>query len=54
MSLSRRDFLGAMAAIPALEAGRTEPELLLHNGNFVTMDARQPRAQAVADRKSVV
>jgi len=27
---------------------RTEPELILYNGNFWTVDPRQPRAQAVA------
>jgi len=51
MSSSRREFiqalgsLGGMAFLPLL---RTEPDLILYNGNIWTVDARQPRAQAVA------
>src|SRR5690242_3078341 len=47
--LSRRDFVkgsGALAMLPPLP--RREPDLVLHHGNFVTMDAQHPRAQAVA------
>src|SRR6266851_10162968 len=46
---SRREFLGSLAAIslfPPLDAEK--PELILHNGNFLTVDDLQPRAQAVA------
>jgi predicted amidohydrolase YtcJ len=53
MTASRRDFvfgLGALGAFSMLSwsMDRTEPELILHNGNFWTVDPRQPRAQAVA------
>lgn len=48
---SRRQFLGTlggMAALPLLSFGQTEPELILHNGDFFTVDASNPKAQAVA------
>src|SRR5436305_13302742 len=48
---SRREFLGrlaAFAAAPSLTIDRSEPELILHNANVVTIDDRMPRAQAVA------
>ena len=48
---SRRQFLtglGAFAMSPALFLERTEPDLVLFNGNILTVDARRPRAQAVA------
>lgn len=48
---SRREFLtalGAFALSPALFAERTTPELILFNGNFITVDQHNPRAQAVA------
>jgi len=57
MSVSRRQLLqnaGALASLPLLTRPalaailRQPPELILHNGNFLTMDARQPRAEAVA------
>ncbi|MDQ6861246.1 MAG: amidohydrolase, partial [Verrucomicrobiota bacterium] len=48
---SRREFLtrfGAFALSPTLFLERTTPELILFNGNFITIDSRHPRAQAVA------
>ncbi len=46
---SRRDFLYGLSGISLLAFLRThEPELILHNGNIWTVDATQPRAQAVA------
>ena len=45
---SRREFLGAMSASALLGDQRTEPDLVLHNANILTVDAAQPRAQAVA------
>lgn len=48
---SRRQFLGGLGAFalsPALFLERTEPELVLFNGNIITVDHRHPRAQAVA------
>jgi len=47
-SPSRRQFLGGMCAL-ALEAQqRTDPDVILHNANILTVDETQPRAQAVA------
>lgn len=45
---SRREFLGAMSASALLGDQRTEPDLVLYNANILTVDAAQPRAQAVA------
>ncbi|HYM28464.1 MAG TPA: amidohydrolase family protein, partial [Steroidobacteraceae bacterium] len=49
---SRRDFLrsagASLGAGTLLQAARTEPELVLYNGNIITVDAKQPRTQAVA------
>ncbi len=44
---TRRDFLGFLGAA-TLFPGRTEPELVLYNANILTVDAQNPRAQAVA------
>jgi len=46
--LSRRDFLGSLAAATLLPAARTEPETVLYNVHILTVDSAQPRAQAVA------
>jgi hypothetical protein len=51
MPASRRQFLyglGALGGASLFAIDRTEPELILYNGNFWTVNARQPRAQAVA------
>ena len=47
---SRRQFIGsvAAAAIPLLSFGKTEPEIILHNGNIHTVNPNEPSAQAVA------
>src|SRR5882762_10153837 len=48
---SRREFLyglGVLTGSTLFAMERTEPEVILYNGNFWTVDARQPRAQAVA------
>jgi len=48
---SRRQFLGGLgcaAAAAWLPLDRTEPDVILFNGNIWTVNARQPRAQAVA------
>jgi predicted amidohydrolase YtcJ len=47
-SSSRRAFLRGLGAFAALPALRTDADLVLVNGQVVTMDPRQPRAQAVA------
>lgn len=45
---SRRGFLAGMGALALGATERTEPELVLYNGNILTIDDAQPRAQAVA------
>jgi predicted amidohydrolase YtcJ len=45
---SRRTFLSALATAATARAGTTTPGLLLHNGNFHTVDAASPHAEAVA------
>jgi predicted amidohydrolase YtcJ len=46
---SRRQFLGAFAAaFPLLSFDRTEPEIILYNGNIFTVNPKEPSAQAVA------
>ena len=47
MSSTRREFLYSMTAAAVAPITSTEPELVLYNGNFITVDARQARAQAV-------
>jgi predicted amidohydrolase YtcJ len=44
----RRAFLRGAASLAVLPSLRTEPELVLWNGNVLTVDDRQPRARAVA------
>ena len=46
--MSRRGFLGGLGAFAALPPLRTPPDLVLTNGDIVTLDARQPRARAAA------
>ena len=51
MPASRREFLcglGALGAASLFPLERTEPELILLNGSFWTVNPRQPKAQAVA------
>src|SRR6476646_5185872 len=45
---TRREFLGSMAALTMFPLEQEKPELILHNGNFWTVNAGEPRAQAVA------
>jgi predicted amidohydrolase YtcJ len=48
---SRREFLrglGAIALAPPFSFDVTAPDLVLYNGNILTVDNRQPRAQAIA------
>ena len=47
-SISRRHFLFQAGGIATLPYLWQKPTLILHNGNFITMDPQQPRAQAVA------
>ena len=51
MPTSRREFLQGLSSLGALaffRLERTEPDVILYNGNFWTVNAGQPRAQAVA------
>ncbi len=51
MPASRREFvfgMGALGVFSLLSMDRVEPELILYNGSFWTVNPRQPRAQAVA------
>lgn len=45
---TRRDFVASLAALAAIPDWREPPELILVNGDFLTMDTALPRAQAVA------
>src|SRR5712692_5188816 len=48
---TRREFLsyaGSLGAFALMPTERTAPDLVLYNGNIITVDPRQPRAQAVA------
>ena len=45
---SRRNFLAALGAFALMPMERTEPDIVLHNGNFWTVNPRMPRAEAVA------
>src|SRR5579864_9386016 len=45
---SRRNFLATLGAFTLMPLQREEPDLILHNGNFWTVDPRAPRAQAAA------
>src|SRR5437899_2307041 len=48
---TRRQFLGFLgigAAATLLPLERTTPSLILHHANILTVNAREPRAQAVA------
>lgn len=45
---SRREFLGTLAAFSLLPLEEETPDLVLHNANIYTVNAKEPRAQAVA------
>jgi len=45
---SRREFLGALTAFSLFPFEQEKPELILHNGNILTVNGREPRAQALA------
>jgi len=45
---TRRNFLLGLGAFALLPLQRTEPELILYNGNIWTVNPLLPRAQAVA------
>ena len=45
---SRREFLGTLAAFSLFPLEEEKPDLILHNANIYTVNAKEPRAQAVA------
>jgi len=45
---SRREFLGTLAAFSLFPLEQEKPELILYNGNILTVNDREPRAHAVA------
>ncbi|HLY18279.1 MAG TPA: amidohydrolase [Bryobacteraceae bacterium] len=45
---SRRTFLAGLSAAALGRAAQTAPDLILYNANVMTVDAAEPRAQAVA------
>jgi len=44
----RREFLASVGALGFFTLQQTEAELILHNGNIITIDDSQPKAEAVA------
>ncbi|MCA1631781.1 MAG: amidohydrolase [Acidobacteria bacterium] len=46
--VSRRSFIASLGAFALLPLERFEPQAILYNGNFFTVDPRRPRAQAAA------
>jgi predicted amidohydrolase YtcJ len=45
---TRREFLGSMAGFALLPLEQEKPDLILHNGNFWTVNTAEPRAEAAA------
>ncbi len=45
---SRRNFVFGLGALALFPLEQTEPDLILYNGNFWTVDSKMPRAEAVA------
>jgi predicted amidohydrolase YtcJ len=45
---TRREFLGSLAAFSLFPLEQEKPDLILYNANIWTVNAREPRAQAVA------
>jgi predicted amidohydrolase YtcJ len=48
---SRREFLGTLAALSLYPLEQERPDLILYNANIFTVNASEPRAQAVAISK---
>jgi predicted amidohydrolase YtcJ len=45
---TRREFLGSLSAFSLFPLEQEKPDLILHNANILTVNAKEPRAQAVA------
>ena len=48
MQLTRRAWLAGFSSAGRIFGGHLEPDLILHGANVITIDAANPRAQAVA------
>jgi len=48
--VNRREVVKALAVMPLARLGRADPDLVLHNGRFYTVNPAQPEASAVAIR----
>jgi predicted amidohydrolase YtcJ len=48
MRWTRRKFLGHLGGLALAPLAAVRPELVLHHGNVITVDASRPRAEAVA------
>jgi predicted amidohydrolase YtcJ len=48
MESTRRDFLGTLAAFSLFPLEEEKPSIILHNANIWTVNAKEPRAQALA------
>ncbi|MFN2483058.1 MAG: amidohydrolase [Pyrinomonadaceae bacterium] len=46
--VTRRNFIASLGAFALVPLERSEPQAILYNGNFFTVDPRRPRAQAAA------
>src|SRR5579863_6753736 len=45
---SRREFLGTLTAFSLFPLEEEKPDLILHNANIYTVNAKEPRAEAIA------
>ena len=45
---TRREFLGSLAAFSLFPLEQEKPDLILYNGNILTVNDKEPRGQAVA------
>jgi predicted amidohydrolase YtcJ len=48
MAVSRREFLAELGSLTVLALGSQRPDLVLYNGHIITIDATQPKAEALA------
>ena len=47
----RREFLGTFAAFSLFPLEQEKPDVILYNGNILTVNDQQPHAEAVAVRR---
>jgi predicted amidohydrolase YtcJ len=48
VSISRREFLAELGSLAVLALKHQRPDLVLYNGHIITVNAAQPRAEALA------